>query len=172
MNFGNTIFQVGRSIASLSIWFVITGIIIAAITIIYVYILSKSPPPEKLTEMKLETFHGTIDVPSFLTRAEDALRSGDFRTSIEIAIKASALSLIKLLDDHRTNLANMNISDIAYLVQSKYPQLPDLTQHIYNMNLLRLKAVQGQLLTMQEVEWALSTVNWLIQLAEKGQIKP
>ena len=154
------------------VWFVLSAVLILVVALIYVYVLSKSHPPEKLTEMKREAFHSSADVPSLLTYAESALRSGDFRTSIDFAIKASALTLIMFLDNTETNLANLNVSDLAYLVQSRYPQLPDITQHVYNLNLLRLKSVQGHLLTSQEVEWALSTVNWLIQLTEKGQIKP
>jgi hypothetical protein len=153
-------------------WFVFSAVLIAAVTLIYVYVLSKSAPPEKLTEMKLETIHSTADASNLLASAEAALRSGDFRTSIDNAVKASALTLINLLDNAEANHANMNVSDLAYLVQARHSQLPDMIQHVYNLNLLRLKAVQGQPLTTQEVEWALSTVNWLIQLAEKGRIRP
>lgn len=164
--------QIGTTASSLIVWFVASAALISIVTLIYVYVLGKSPPPEKLTEMKLETHQSSNQLPDLLLSSENALSSADFRTSIDISIKATVLTLATLLGRTGANLANMNVSDLAYLVQSEFPQLPDITQHVYNLNLLHLKAAQGQLLTTQEAEWALSTANWLVQLTRAGQIRP
>lgn len=164
--------QLGTTDTSLVVWFVVSAVLITLVTLIYVYVLSKSPPPEKFTQIKLEARQTSVEVPNLLVSSENALRSSDFRSSIDYSIKAVALTLATLLEMTGANLANMNVSDLAYLVQSKFQQLPDITQHIYNLNLLHLKAAQGHLLTAQEAEWALNISNWLVQLAQAGKIKP
>lgn len=163
--------QVGFNATSLAEWFVVSAVLVIVVALIYVYVLSRSPPPEKLTQMKLESYRTSLDPAKLLLSAEDAVKSGDFKACVDLSTKAAVLTLASLLEKPGTNLANMNVSDLAYLVQSKSPQSPDITQHLYNMNLLHLRTAQGQLLTAQEAQWALDTVRWLVQLTQSGQIR-
>ena len=152
-------------------WLVASAALVVVVTLVYFYVLDRSPAPEKITQAKLEAYQKTLEVPSLIASIEDSMGSGDFRTSVDLATRAAALTLANLLAKTGENLAIMNISDLAYLVQSRSPQSPHITQHMYNLNLLRLKAAQSQQITREEAEWALSTVRWLLQLSETGQIR-
>jgi hypothetical protein len=55
-------------------------------------------------------------------------------------------------------------------VQTKASASPDITQHCYQLNLLHLKAAQGQQISVQEAQWAVSTASWLSNLEKNGQI--
>lgn len=152
-------------------WFAASVVLLVVVTLIYMFVLSRSPPPEKLTQLGLEAKQNSAEVPELLVSADSALLSGDVNTSIDLSVKAAALMLAPLLGRTGVNLSNMNISDLAYLVQSKSQQSPDITQHLYNLNLLRLKAAQGLPITKEEAEWAIVTVRWLLQLTQGGQIR-
>lgn len=152
-------------------WFAASTALVILVTLVYFYILGRSPPPEKITQAKFEGYQSSLEVPNLLVSIEDTIKSGDFKTSIDLSTRAAALTLVNLLAKSGANLAIMNISDLAYLVQSRSPQSPDITQHLYNLNLLHLKVAQSQLVTKEEAEWALSTVRWLQQLSETGHIR-
>jgi len=66
---------------------------------------------------------------------------------------------------------NMNVSDMAYLVQTRATRAPDITQPSYQLNMLHLKAAQSQQVTSQEAEWALNSASWLSQLVATQQIE-
>ena len=163
--------QLSINSLNLSEWFVASAALVMLVTLVYFYILGKSPAPEKMTQAKLEGYQGTLETPNLIVSIEDAIKSGDFKTSIELSTRAAALMLANLLVKSGANLAIMNISDLAYLVQSRSPQSPDITQHLYNLNLLHLKAAQSEMVSKDEAEWALSTLRWLQQLSETGQIR-
>jgi hypothetical protein len=63
----------------------------------------------------------------------------------------------------------MNISDMAYIIQTRSPGTADITQPIYQLNLLHLKAVKGESITLQEAEWSMNTAAWASQLTANLQ---
>lgn len=162
--------QIGTSISSLLYWFVASVALVIAVTLVYVFILGKSPPPETTTQTKVEQNQRLEETSSVLTSANAALNSADYKRTIELSAKVVAISLSGLLVKTGLNLANMNISDMAYLVQTKAPQSQDITQHVYNLNLLHLRAAQGQQITSHEAEWAVSTASWLVRITQTGQV--
>ena len=47
--------QIGNDPLALVEWFVASFALIIAVTLVYIFVLNKSPPPEGLTEAKLRT---------------------------------------------------------------------------------------------------------------------
>ena len=165
--------QIGNDPLALVEWFVASLALIIAVTLVYVYVLSRSPPPEGLTEAKLEQMTNVSsggDASISLAEAGTALNAGDRNRAVELAVKATAATLSGILRTKNMAHPDMNISDMAYLVQSKSPGSIDITQPIYQLNLLHLKVAQSEPVSPQEAEWAVHTANLISQLAMNSQI--
>lgn len=163
----------GTSAVYLAMWFIASLALVAAVTAIYIFVLNKSPSPEFLTVAKIEASREAsmeTGPEALLNEAKNALSRGDITSSIEFSVKAANMMLSNVLKSSGTVPESMSISDMAYLVQTKSKSSTDISQPIYQLNLLRLKVLQGQQATTQEADWAVRTVEWLIQLASSNQI--
>ena len=165
-----TLLESGNNLNALLEWFVASVALIAAVTFFYVFVLNRSPSPEELTQAKLESIASTRDVSQILSSAQDALGSGDTNRAVELSVKVVSISMENVLRRTGINLEEMNVSDMAYLAQTRASSSPDIAQHAYQLNLLLLKAAQSQRVTQQEAEWATSTAGWISQLVLSGQI--
>ena len=110
------------------------------------------------------------DASQIIAEAGSALNAGDRNRAVELAVKATGLTLSNILRSKRIEHPDMNISDMAYLVQAKSPGSIDITQPVYQLNLLHLKIAQSEVVSPQEAEWAVHTATWLSQLAINSQI--
>ena len=61
----------------------------------------------------------------------------------------------------------MNVSDLAYVIQTKSPGSPDITQPAYQFNLLHLKVERGESVTLGEADWSISTANLVLWTGSK-----
>ncbi len=170
MIFSVSYLQFGNNLVNLVEWFIASIAFIVVVTLIYVFVLNKSPPPEGFTQAKLEISSVSTDQGSNISAARDALKNADYRKAVELSVKAVRGSLAMLLSGSGVNLSSLNVSDMAFLVQSK-AKSPDITQPIYQLNMLNLKAAQSQSITIQEAEWAVNTSDWLAQLVSTQQIR-
>lgn len=164
--------QAGVGPVSLAIWFVASVSVIVVVTLIYVYVLNKTPPPQSMAVAKIEEEKeaGENESNSLLSQAQNALKQGDTGPSIELCVRAVGVTLSNYLKRFGNVPTNSSISDLAYILQSRAKSAPDFAQPIYQLNLLRLKIIQGQPSTIAEAEWALSTASWLVQLVASNQI--
>jgi len=165
--------QTGTSPAYLIEWFLASIALVIVVTLVYVFVLNKSPSPEGLTEAKLESQNQaaeSIDVSPLLQQAHVAISSSNFKKAVELSVQAASTTLSRNLTTKGGNPANMNVSDLAYVIQSKSPGSPDITQPAYQLNLLHLKVERGEVITKQEAEWSISTANWFSGLAVNSQI--
>ncbi len=165
--------QTGTSPAYLVEWFLASIALVAVVTLIYIFVLNKSPPPEGLTEAKLESqnqANETVDVSPLLMEAQKAVSQSDFKKSVELSVQAVSTNLSRILVSKGGNPANMNVSDMAYVIQSKSPGSPDITQPAYQLNLLHLKVERGEAVSQTEAEWSISTANWFSGLVVNSQI--
>jgi hypothetical protein len=165
--------QTGTSPTYLVEWFLASIALVIVVTLVYVFVLNKSPPPEGLTEAKLESqnqVHESIDVSPLLQQAQVAISNSNFKNAVELSVQAASTTLSRNLAAKGGNPANMNVSDLAYVIQSKSPGSPDITQPAYQLNLLHLKVERGEAITQQEAEWSISTANWFSGLAVNSQI--
>jgi len=163
----NVYLQSGNDPVALIEWFVASVSIIVVVTLLYVFVLGKSPPPEGLTEARLEMQteqNKMVDSSSILTEARSALTSGDLRKTVELSVKATSLILSRILSSQGVDPSEMNVSDMAYIVQTKSQGSADITQPIYQLNLLHLKAAKGEPITAQEAEWSINTAAWVSQI--------
>lgn len=163
----------GTSAVFLAMWFVASVGLVAAVTVIYVFVLNRSPPPDTLTVAKIDSSRETAlsngpDV--LLAEARASLQSGSLTSSIEQSVRAVGLVLSDVLRTSGNVAESMSISDMAYLIQTKAKTPTDISQPIYQLNLLRLKILQGQSSSPEEADWALRTAAWLIELAKSNQI--
>jgi hypothetical protein len=168
--FQTSYLQFGNNLSSLFEWFVASIALLLVVTLIYVFILNKSPPPEGMTQSRLERSSIVSDSAATISSAHDALRNADNRKAVELAVGAVSGLLSTLLRSTGVDLSNMNVGDMAYLVQSKAVGSSDITQPIYQLNLLHLKCAQSQPISQQEAEWAVNTASWLSQLVTANQI--
>jgi len=165
--------QLGEDPLALVEWFIASVALVIVVTLVYVFVLNKSPPPEGLTEAKLERLaneDNAVDASGTLEDARSALARGETNRGVELAVKTVYLTLSGILRPKHIDHVDMNISDMAYLVQSKSAGGPDITQPVYQLNLLHLKVAQSQPVSTQEAEWAVNTAAWLSQLAVNSQI--
>lgn len=168
--FSHSFLQLGANLTGFLEWFVASVAILVVVTLLYVLVLNRSPPPEGLTVAKEEALAESRDVNSVLSSAESALTGGDTKKAVELSVNAARLSLERVLAKTGIPLTGMNVGDLAYLVQTKATNSPDISQHSYQLNLLHLKAAQSQQISFQEAQWAISTASWISQLVANRQI--
>lgn len=161
-------------------WFAASLVLVIVVTLIYVFVLNKSPPPEGLTVAKAEqqqqqstqVIESTTDPSSALAQADAALRVNNLNLAVEYSVQAVSLCLTGLILRSSGLVApNMGISDLAYLAQSRAKSAPQFAEPVYQLNNLRLRVAQSQLITAQEASWAVSFANWLAQVCSSDQIK-
>lgn len=162
---------VNNSVLDLVEWFIASVALVVAVSLIYAFILNKSPSPEGITQLKSEQMHTDATAEQSISLARDAVKNCEYSKSIDLAVTAVSSSFRALLRNTGTDLSNMNVGDMAYLVQSKVTGAPNITQPIYQLNLLRLKSAQSQAITAQEADWAINTASWLVQLISTQQIR-
>ncbi len=165
--------QTGNNLLALSEWFAASVALIIVVTLAYKYILNKSPPPEGITQYKVESSIESTSLPdptALLLEAQNHLKSSNYTETVESAVKAVSEMLASALSSLGVKSANMNISDMAYLIQSRSPGSPDITQPIYQLNLLRLRSAQSQPISPQEAEWTINIAIWLSQLISTRKI--
>ena len=163
----------GTDQAALAEWFVVTIAIVVVVTLLYVLVLNKAPPPPGVTVAKLEQQQATTEAPdgsAILSQAHSALLGGDYANALYIACRSVSATLGGLLRNRGIRSEGMNVADLAYLVQSKASSAPLISEPCYHLNSLRLKAAQGQPITQQEAEWAVSIASWMIQAVQNQQI--
>ncbi len=160
---------------ALTEWFVASVGLLIAVTLIYVLILNKSPPPEGLTVAKIEKAEHeaarSSDVGPLLNQAQQDLQLMNFVGAVEISAQAVSTALHELLRASGSEQKDMGISDMAYLVESKAKNSPQFSSWIYQLNTLRLRALQGHTVSQQEAAWAVSIASWLINNIANEQIK-
>lgn len=165
--------QNGVGLLDLVEWFIASAALVVVVSLVYVFILGRSPPPEGLTEAKLESQGKQLqshDVSPLLSDARSALARSDFKKTVELSVRAASVSLSGVVTAKGSDPSDMNISDMAYIVQTKSPGATDMTQPAYQMNLLHLKAERGEAINQQEAEWSINTATWFSQLVTSSQI--
>ncbi len=161
---------------ALTEWFLFSVAIVVIVTLVYVYVLNRTPVPQGLTVAKIEQAQADsqqkLDPHTSLQQASQTLQSGDLKGAVESSVRAVSIALSNLLVSSGTpDLSAMSISDMAYLVQTKAKSAPQIAQPVYQLNTLRLKAVQNQPVDQQEAAWAVSLANWLVNQTETEQVK-
>ena len=165
--------QTGNNPVALAEWFVASIALIIVVTLVYIFVLNRSPPPEGVTQAKVESSHDIVTQPdagALLLEAQNSLKVGNTNATLELSVRAASAMLGSVLSSMGINSSNMNITDMAYLVQGRSPASPDITQPLYQLNLLRLRSAQSQPMSPQEAEWSVNVVTWLSQLIANRQI--
>jgi hypothetical protein len=168
----NFYLQAGSGYVDLIEWFVASAALVIVVSLVYVYILGRAPPPEGLTQAKLEKQGEqmeTFDVSPILSEARTAASSANYRKAVELAVRAAGIALSKVVSSKGSDPSDMNISDMAYIVQTKSPGTPDMTQPAYQLNMLHLKAEKSEPISQQEADWAINTATWFSQLLSSSQ---
>ena len=166
LNFSSTTLQFSNDTVSLIEWFLLAVALLVVVTLIYVFVLSKSPPPEGITVAKLEQSEDEnmklTDPQPLLDQAQQNLQSNNLTGAVESSVQAVGLVLQQMLQIPTTEKNNLSISDMAYLAESKMKNAPQFFSSTYQLNTLRLRSLQGQPLSQQEAGWAVSFASWFI----------
>ena len=163
----------GTSGVFLAMWFVASVALVAVVTLVYVFVLNKSPPPDTLTVAKIDSSREVAlssGPDAILAEARTSLEGGNLTTSVEQSVRAVELVLRGVLGSSGNVPEAMSISDLAYLIQTRAKTPTDISQPAYQLNLLRLKILQGQSPTSEEADWAFRTASWLMELSRSNQI--
>ncbi|MHB8568413.1 MAG: hypothetical protein ACYC7D_15600 [Nitrososphaerales archaeon] len=150
-------------------WFLLSVALVVVVTLLYTYVLNKSPPPQGLTVEKLEVKSHAVqtrEAGELLESSRQALIQSDYARVVDLAVRSATVSLANVMRSVGGDPSDMNISDLGYLIQTKAKTSPQISQPAYQLNTLRLKAVQGQPVTKEEAEWAASIASWLLQAVE------
>ena len=81
--------QIGGTNLDLIEWFLASAALVVVITLVYVFVLGRSPPPEGPTEAKLEMQTQpiqTVDVSPIIAEARSALSNSDFKKAVELSV--------------------------------------------------------------------------------------
>ncbi len=127
--------QTGIDALDLIEWFVASAALVIVVTLIYIFVLGRAPPPEGLTEAKSEMQNQkieSVDVTAIISEARMALANSDLKKTVELSVKATISTLSRILTMKGVDPSHMNISDMAYIIQSKSPGMPDITQPAYS----------------------------------------
>ena len=176
MVFSQNYLQFPNDPVALIEWLAASVILVIVVTLVYVYLLSRSPPPEGNTISKLEqstqTTQVTPDSSILLLRADTALKNNNLDEAVESSAEAVSLCLTELLRRTTEQVSpGMGVSDLAYLVQTKAKSALQIAETVYQLNSLRLKVAQNQPIDLQQASWAVSFANWLCQVVQADQIK-
>jgi hypothetical protein len=187
LSFSRLYLQFQNNPVALLEWFAASVAIVVVVTLIYVYVLNKSPPPEgemtvsKVEQKSTQVAELVLDPGSLLMKAEAALKSDRFREAVEFSAQVVSLCLTKLIQNNLADSSQVlgsqplatgiGISDMAYLVQSRAKSSPRFAEQVYQLSNLRLMAIQDQTVDQERAIWAFSFANWLYQIIESGQIK-
>jgi hypothetical protein len=173
------IFQFPNEPMALLEWFAASVALVVIVTLIYVFILSRSPPPDFPTVAKLESLRSSAGNQTFsqmdpylaLNEAQQAFQRSEFSRAVELSVEAIFGYLGAILRAQGNEPRDMSISDLAYLIQNKNPSLPQFAHSMYELNALRLRALQGQPVSRDEASWAISLANWTAQALYASQIR-
>ncbi|HZW55594.1 MAG TPA: hypothetical protein VFF30_04835 [Nitrososphaerales archaeon] len=171
----------GNDPVALAVWFLASIGLVIVVTFIYVFVLNKSPPPEGETVARQEKMQQELvavssapstssSLSSILSQIHSAMLASEYPKAVELCVYFSSSILGSLLRSNGGDPTNMSISDLAFLIQSKAKISPQISEPMYQLNLIRLKAAQGQPITKEEAEWAVSVANWVGQLVQTKQI--
>ena len=157
-------------------WFLFSIALVVIVTLIYIFVLNKTPTPQGVTVAKLEEAQAeaqkTVDPNPFLQQAAQALQANDLKGAVENSVRAVSLDLVEILRGAGiSDVSSMSISDMAYLVQTRATSAPQIAQPVYQLNTLRLKAIQNQTIEQQEAAWSVSFANWFVHQIESEQVK-
>jgi hypothetical protein len=174
--FPNSFFQFPNDPIALIEWFIASVILIVVVTLLYVYVLNKSPPTEGVTVAKLEASSEAArrnqDPTPLLLKADTALKNNNLNEAVESSAEAVSLYLRGLIEKQSgPPPLGLGISDLAYLVQTRAKAAPQIADPAYQLNNLRLKAAQNQPIDLQQASWAVSFAKGLAQTIQEDQIK-
>src|SRR5579875_2441137 len=174
MTLQNLLAFTGTSAIQIAEWFAASVAIVIVVTLMYAYVLNRSPPPEGLTVEKVERSKslelGGLSSRESLEQARHALDGNEYAVAVKLAVHSATEDLSSMLASAGADVIDMNVSDLGYLIETRARAPLQISQPSYQLNALRLKAVQGQPITKQEAEWAVSTSVWIQQLVNSGQV--
>lgn len=157
-------------------WFGFSVGLVVVVTLIYLFVLRKSPPPEGVTMAKLGQPNNVVlsqaSAYDMLTQAESYLAANNLKGAVECSAMAVASALKSLLAPQLgAETESLGIADAAFIVQSKGSTTADIVQPIYQLNNLRLQTVRGQTVSQAEAAWAVNFAKWLFQAIRSNVIK-
>jgi hypothetical protein len=184
--FSQDYFQFPNDPIALLEWFAASVVLVIVVTLVYVYVLNKSPPPQGETVSKMErstrSTQLVLDPDALLLKADAAVKSSKFAEAVEFSARAVGLCLTQIIQRNfakeqvggsRPQLvtSGMGIADLAYLVQTRAKSAPRFAETVYELNNLRLKAARNQTIDLQQAIWAFSVASSFCQLAQSDKIK-
>ena len=109
---------------ALAEWFAASIGLLVIVTLLYVYVLNRSPPPEGITVARLEQKQvqqvtETATGSMILSQTHSAILSGDYPIAVDLAHRSATTALSSVMKVTGANPEGMNLSDLAYLIQSK-----------------------------------------------------
>jgi hypothetical protein len=157
-------------------WFAASVVLVIVVTLLYVYVLSRSPPPEGSIVSKMvqssQSPQTPLDPVVLLLKADTALKSNNLAEAVESSAEAVSSCLSEVIQRNSGQVSpGMGISDLAYLIQTKAKSSPQIAEPVYELNSLRLKVARNEAVDFQLASWAVSFANWLYQVVQEGQIK-
>jgi hypothetical protein len=171
--FGQILAVGGIDTTMVAVWFVASVAIVFVVTLMYKYVL-RVPPPAGPTAEKVEQLKyapvNDFDTNQSIERAVQAIAGQDYATAANLAVHASTEVLRELLISIGGDPSDMNISDLSYLLETRAKTGPKIAPSCYQLNSLRLKALQGQPLSKEEAEWTVSTAQWLKGIVDSKAI--
>lgn len=176
MNFQSTSLQFPINQLDLIEWLIASIVLVVVVTLVYVYVLNRSPPPEGRTVAKQEeadlAARASLDPNPVLTLAGNDLRTNDLKAAIE----NSAAAILLCLSGEMGKVVGqpsrgMGMSDIAYILQSRARSGPQFAEPVYQLSNLRLRVAQNQVVSQDEASWAVSFASWLVNAFQNDQVK-
>jgi hypothetical protein len=173
----NFAFQFPNDPVALGEWFVASVALVVVVTLVYIFVLNRRAPPAEVTSATAQQVtqpqvaSAPADPSTSLTMAQQALQSGDNVRAVEYSVQTVESLLEGVARGSGAEPKYMNITDLAYLIQARSPSSsPQFAPSVYQLNSLRLKALQGQVVTQQEASWAVQLAAWVGQLTSSGRV--
>jgi hypothetical protein len=180
-------FQFQNNPIALLEWFAASVAIVVVVTLIYVFVLNRSQPPEGTVVSKTENqplpqaTNPVVEPSELLTKANTALKENRLGEAVEISAGVVSVCLTLFIQrietvesqESRRQLTAMGLgmSDLAYLIQKRAKSSPQFAEMVYQLNMLRLRALQNQMHDQQQANWAVSFATWFDQIVRTDQIK-
>ncbi len=159
-------------IFALLIWSIIVVCIMSAVIITYnivkriLELSVRKPQPPPMQERK--EFFISIDIGeavSFYNQAQSYFEQGEYKNVIQYCYNAIKNIFTKVLLHLNIPSEDLNIVDMSYIIQAKGVRV-SFMEYVQHLNFIRLKMIVGQIVSKDEVLWALKACKALIDMSK------
>ncbi|MCX8189000.1 MAG: hypothetical protein N3F64_04760 [Nitrososphaeria archaeon] len=160
---------------ALLIWSIIVVCIMSAVIVTYNIVkgvfelYARKPKPPSFIKEKEKEFFISIDVSeaiSFYNQAQSYFEQGEYKNVVQCCYNAVKNVFTKILVHFNIPSEDLNIVDMSYIIQVKGVRV-SFMEYVQHLNFIRLRMIVGQIVSKDEILWALKACRAIIDVSKE-----